>query len=287
MNFRFKIPIAVTCVIAILFSCNSDKPGNDKTENKVEEALEPTAIETNPLKEAYFGETHLHTAYSLDAYLGGTRLYPSDAYRFAKGETVEVNGEKITISKPLDFCAVTDHAEYLGEMYANSTPGSPGYDNDKLKLLSIPVMKNHRSAGVTGALKLYFGVLSIHWYNAEYHDNIGLTCAEMFSHIRSPDLNIMDLTWLPVNAVNGHPDTLPQRTNKILASTDPLALDYWISKHVLFPLSINPLHNPDEPLKFRMKTLLPAKEEFDKCEGIRGNNVNMKDEDIIVYERAM
>jgi hypothetical protein len=89
-------------------------------------------IKSNPLKNAYFGETHLHTAFSLDAYLGGTRLHPSDAYRFAKGETVEVNGEMITISKPLDFCAVTDHAEYLGEMYANANPGSPGYDNEKL-----------------------------------------------------------------------------------------------------------------------------------------------------------
>jgi len=36
------------------------------------------------LKEAYFGEQHLHTAYSLDAYIGGARLTPSDAYRFAK-----------------------------------------------------------------------------------------------------------------------------------------------------------------------------------------------------------
>ncbi len=38
-----------------------------------------------PLRNAYFGETHMHTAYSLDAYLGGTRLTPSDAYRFARG----------------------------------------------------------------------------------------------------------------------------------------------------------------------------------------------------------
>jgi uncharacterized protein (DUF362 family) len=148
-------------------------------------------------------------------------------------------------------------------------------------------MKNHRNAGVTGALKLYFGVLSIHWHNPEYHDNIGLTCAEMFSHIRAPDLNIMDSIWLPVNAVNGHPDTLPQRTNKLFASTDPLALDYWVSKHVLFPLSRNPLHNPDEPLKFRMKTLLPAKEEFEQCDGIKGRPVNMNDEDIIVYRRPL
>jgi len=59
-------------------------------------------IPTNPLKEAYFGEQHLHTAYSLDAYIGGARLMPSDAYRFAKGEEVEVGGIKLRISVPLN-----------------------------------------------------------------------------------------------------------------------------------------------------------------------------------------
>ena len=90
------------------------------------------AIESNPLKEAYFGEQHLHTSYSLDAYLGGTRLRPADAYRFAKGEQVEVNGQNYRISKPLDWAAVTDHAEYLGEMYSTWTPGAPGYDDPLL-----------------------------------------------------------------------------------------------------------------------------------------------------------
>ena len=46
----------------------------------------------NPMKEAYFGEQHVHTAYSLDAYIGGARLTPDGAYRFAKGEEVEVGG---------------------------------------------------------------------------------------------------------------------------------------------------------------------------------------------------
>ena len=158
-----------------------------------------------------------------------------------------------------------------------------GYDDSKLKLISVPVMKNHRSAGVTCSLKLYFGVLSVNWNSSEYHDNIGLTCAEMFVHIRAPDLIILDAIWMPVNAVNGHPDTLPQRTNQLLAATDPLALDYYGSKRILFPLSRNPLHNPDEPLKFRMKTLLPAWQEFHQCGGVRGNPVTMNEGEMKIH----
>ena len=99
----------------------------------------PTAaaatVPSNPLKEAYFGEQHLHTAYSLDAYIGGARLMPADAYRFAKGETVEVGGVKVQLAKPLDWAAVTDHAEYIGEMYSTMVAGAPGHDNAQLKEL--------------------------------------------------------------------------------------------------------------------------------------------------------
>ena len=52
-----------------------------------------TETAENSLRNVYFGETHMHTAYSLDAYLGGTRQTPSDAYRAAKGNTVVVNGQ--------------------------------------------------------------------------------------------------------------------------------------------------------------------------------------------------
>jgi Protein of unknown function (DUF3604) len=87
------------------------------------------AVPENPLKEAYFGETHVHTAYSLDANIGGARLTPSDAYRFAKGEDVTINGQLHNIKKPLDFCAVSDHAEFIGEMYSAQVKGAPGSDN--------------------------------------------------------------------------------------------------------------------------------------------------------------
>ena len=92
-------------------------------------------IPVNPLKEAYFGEQHIHTAYSLDAYLGGTRLTPFEAYEFARGAEVEVNGVKHKLDRPLDWVAMTDHAEYLGEMYSTYTVGAPGHDQATLQTL--------------------------------------------------------------------------------------------------------------------------------------------------------
>ncbi|AXI46626.1 hypothetical protein C1J03_11710 [Sulfitobacter sp. SK012] len=87
---------------------------------------------SNPLRNAYFGETHMHTALSLDAYIGGARLMPSDSLRFAKGESVLVNGQHKQLRRPLDFAAVTDHVEYLGEMYSTIFPDAPGHQQDDL-----------------------------------------------------------------------------------------------------------------------------------------------------------
>ena len=53
-------------------------------------AAEPGAIEHNPLRNAYFGETHMHTAFSLDAYIGGARLMPADALSYARGNPVKL-----------------------------------------------------------------------------------------------------------------------------------------------------------------------------------------------------
>ena len=74
--------------------------------------------ESNPLKNVYFGEQHLHTVNSPDAFSMGTRNTPDDAYRFCKGEAIKKNttGEMVQKKTPYDWCAVTDHAEYLGMM---------------------------------------------------------------------------------------------------------------------------------------------------------------------------
>ena len=93
-------------------------------------------LPTNPLKNAYFGETHMHTGLSLDALFGMTATgirVPDDAYRFAKGEEMVISGKKHSIGRPLDFAFVTDHAEYIGESYSAITPGAPGYDSKDLQ----------------------------------------------------------------------------------------------------------------------------------------------------------
>lgn len=62
----------------------------------------------------YWGDLHLHTALSADAYTLGARTTPEQAYRFARGEVVEAgNGMALRARYPLDFLAITDHAEYL------------------------------------------------------------------------------------------------------------------------------------------------------------------------------
>ncbi|NEP34762.1 DUF3604 domain-containing protein [Moorena sp. SIO3B2] len=67
-------------------------------------------------RQALFGDLHTHTTYSLDAYMGFMRNDPDAAYKFAKGEPNEVPGGITQHKVPLDFAAVTDHAEFLGEM---------------------------------------------------------------------------------------------------------------------------------------------------------------------------
>lgn len=66
----------------------------------------------------FFGDLHLHTSYSLDAAAAKTDTTPDDAYNFAKGEEVSYLGRTHQRHAPLDFLAVTDHAEYLGNVRA-------------------------------------------------------------------------------------------------------------------------------------------------------------------------
>ena len=75
---------------------------------------------TRPL----FGDTHLHTAMSLDAGVFGANLMPRDAYRFARGAQVTSNsGLPVKLSRPLDFLVVTDHSDNMGffpDMFAGA-----------------------------------------------------------------------------------------------------------------------------------------------------------------------
>lgn len=69
----------------------------------------------NAERNAYFGDLHVHTTYSFDAYAFGTLATPYDAYRYAKGAAIKhPGGFDVQLRQPLDFYAVTDHAMFLG-----------------------------------------------------------------------------------------------------------------------------------------------------------------------------
>jgi hypothetical protein len=63
----------------------------------------------------FFGDTHLHTSFSMDAGAFGARLTPRDAYRFARGQQVTASsGQPVKLSRPLDFLVVADHSDNMG-----------------------------------------------------------------------------------------------------------------------------------------------------------------------------
>ena len=75
----------------------------------------PHALEDFPM-ELLWGDTHVHSAFSMDANsTGNTLLTPAEAYRYAKGEPVKaMSGMTARLDQPLDFLVVSDHAEYMG-----------------------------------------------------------------------------------------------------------------------------------------------------------------------------
>ncbi|MFK7975454.1 MAG: DUF3604 domain-containing protein [Halioglobus sp.] len=95
----------------------------------------------NPLRSAYFGDLHVHTAFSWDGSGRGLRNTPDQAYRFARGEPLglppyDAKGNPtrtISLDRPLDFAAVTDHAESLGEVNLCISPESKNYDTSVCK----------------------------------------------------------------------------------------------------------------------------------------------------------
>jgi len=109
----------------------------------VDSAGEPgrSSGKKNPLNNVYFGEQHLHTQNSPDAYAMGTRNTTDDAYNFCKGKAIKKNtsGEMVQKKTPYDWCAVTDHAEYFGVLPQLSDPKSDlmtkHKDNEIIKLI--------------------------------------------------------------------------------------------------------------------------------------------------------
>ncbi len=149
---RLLLLLPALSLAAAANACGANDPPPPPTVDPPADATFPESAVTvpvvcadrNPLKNAYFGDLHAHTAYSLDAYSFATRTTPVDAYAFARGERFRVagaspdgGGPTTKLARPLDFLAVTDHAEWLGAAFgcgeslggARFDPTSPYYES--------------------------------------------------------------------------------------------------------------------------------------------------------------
>ncbi|MCE2392225.1 MAG: DUF3604 domain-containing protein, partial [Proteobacteria bacterium] len=122
---------------ALLAGCSESGP--PESAETPAETSEPAAaavscLDRSPLRNAYFGELHVHTGLSMDAYAFGVRATPDDAYRFARGEPIEFTASRqVRLERSLDFAAVTDHASYMGEMSLCMRADSPVYDSRRCR----------------------------------------------------------------------------------------------------------------------------------------------------------
>ena len=107
---------AVITIVVVLSSLLLATPGSLRAQQEV----------ATPERQAFFGDLHVHTRYSYDAFVFGTRTDPDAAYDFAKGQPItHPAGFEMRLDRPLDFLAVTDHANYLGMLPAMTDLDSP------------------------------------------------------------------------------------------------------------------------------------------------------------------
>ncbi|MDG2308541.1 MAG: DUF3604 domain-containing protein [Candidatus Binatia bacterium] len=100
-------------------------------------------LDYDSLRQPYFGDTHVHTALSMDAVVNSTPNYPSDAYDFAKGAALPYTlGNPVAtaqLKRPLDYAIATDHGEFLGETQICLDPGHPQYNAPECVLLRADI----------------------------------------------------------------------------------------------------------------------------------------------------
>jgi hypothetical protein len=120
-----------------------------------------------------------------------------------------------------------------------------GAYHDNLKLINLPVLKTHHGSGITASLKHTYGILTTDYQPINYHySDIGKAVGSMFAAL-PPTLNIIDAIWISPYALSGYPESATRRVNHLAASFDPVALDFYSGKYIMYPVSNDANHHPE------------------------------------------
>jgi len=147
--------LLLVSVLAGGCSREAPAPAAPATSAATEAPASPAASDrpaANPERNAYFGDVHVHTGWSFDAFTNGSRATPNDAYAWAQGQEITNSGMggKIQIQTPLDFYMVAEHAEFMGVFNQMSNPESPLSKTELAKGVNSPdpVVRMQTFAGV-------------------------------------------------------------------------------------------------------------------------------------------
>jgi len=129
-----SVLLALVWAQTVLAAPELNQESSGKALRQYSENRQPCTL-YNVNRQAFFGDLHVHTRYSLDASTQGTQTTPDQAYRFAQGEKIGIqpwdnSGQamrSLQLSRPLDFAMVSDHAELIGEVKMCNTPDMEGY----------------------------------------------------------------------------------------------------------------------------------------------------------------
>ncbi|MGH8694602.1 MAG: DUF3604 domain-containing protein, partial [Burkholderiales bacterium] len=129
---KLRLSIFGGVAVLALAGC-SEKTETEKPSAAAATAAAPAASTavalpaSNPERNAYFGDVHVHTGWSFDGFTNGSKTTPTDAYAWAQGKEITNSGfgGKIQIQTPLDFYMVSDHAEFMGVFNQMANPDSP------------------------------------------------------------------------------------------------------------------------------------------------------------------
>ncbi|MEM7017575.1 MAG: DUF3604 domain-containing protein [Pseudomonadota bacterium] len=177
-----KIGLSALIALALLSACSSDSGTEQQQVEPAETATAPvgqatapaeaapaaevkSASAANPNRNAYFGDLHVHTKYSFDAFIFGTRATPDDAYNYARGGSLQhPGGFEMKLKAPLDFYAVTDHSMFLGNLPAMEDPNS--------EISKHPVAKDFLAAKTAAERRVAFQSMRPYLSGAEDYKKV-------------------------------------------------------------------------------------------------------------------